>query len=335
MELNEVPGKSDSVATRSPIDPELRAILDFYPPPLGAVTPETLDAYREAIHARQPTLDEVTATGLVEAEIRNVPGPDGSAEIRILILRKAGGSPRPRPCLYHLHGGGMLAGDLLMRADSLAQSVLRLDVVGISVEYRLAPENPFPAALEDCYAALLWASKHAAELGIDLSRIVTQGASAGANLALATALLVRERGGPSISHQILQCPMLDDRTSVGREPAETEDNIWNHVSNATAWNFLLSGTAGGTTVPALAAPARATDLSGLPSTYIDVGQADTFRDEVLDFVARLAVAGGLVEFHLWPGAWHSFDYVAPYAALSQLSNDTRHAFLARAVGPTN
>ncbi len=321
---------------RRPLDPELAAILDFYPPLLRAtVTPGTIDTYREAIRDRQPTIAELTASGTVDAEIREVPGPDGGPGVRILILRKVGGSPRPRPCLFHIHGGGMIAGDMLMRADSLAQSVDELDVVGISVEYRLAPENPFPAALEDCYAALTWASKHAAELNIDLSRLITQGASAGANLAVATALLIRERGGPAISHQILQCPMLDDRTSIADPVGGTAELTWDDLSNATAWNSLLRGTAGGSDVPALAAPARMTDLSGLSHTYMDVGQADAFRDEVIEFAARLAASDVLVEFHLWPGAWHGFDYIAPYAALSQLSNDTRRAFLLRAIGPAN
>ena len=323
-------------ANHPPFEPELAAILDFYPPRLRAtVTPETIGVYREAIRNREPTLAELTASGAVEAEVRDVAGPDGSPDVRILILRKVGGSQRPRPCLFHIHGGGMIAGDSLMRADSLSQSVFELDVVGISVQYRLAPEHPFPAGLEDCYAALIWVSKHAAELNIDLGRIITQGASAGANLALATALLARDRGGPAISHQILQCPMLDDRTSIDRPVGETAELVWDHVSNATAWNSLLGGTAGGPGVSEFAAPARMTDLSGLSNTYIDVGQADTFRDEVIDFAARLAASDVLVEFHLWPGAWHGFDYIAPYAALSQLSNDTRRAFLSRAIGPAN
>ncbi|MEF2976213.1 alpha/beta hydrolase fold domain-containing protein [Subtercola sp. YIM 133946] len=335
MVQNEV-GNNEARPLAHPLDPELRAILDFYPPGLRAtVTPDTIGPYREAIHARQPTLAELTASGTVEAEIRSIPGAHGSPDIRILILRKVGGSRRPRPCLYNIHGGATIAGDVLMRADSLSQSVVELDLVGISVEYRLAPEHPFPAGLEDCYSALVWISKHAAELGIDLSRIITQGASAGGGLAAATALLARDRGGPAISNQILQCPMLDDRTSIGQELAETEDLPWGHVSNATGWSALLGGSAGGPSAPDYAVPARAVNLTGLPTTYIDVGQADIYRGEVIAFADRLASSGVLVEFHLWPGAWHGFDYVAPYAALSQLSNDTRHAFLARAVGLTS
>jgi acetyl esterase/lipase len=179
----------------------------------------------------------------------------------------------------------------------------------LSVEYRRAPEHPFPTPVEDAYAALRWLNDHATELGVDPDRIGVMGDSAGGGMAAALAILARERGGLKIARQILLMPMLDDRT---REPdPEIAANVlWSYDDSATAWPALLGDAAGGPDVPATSAPARLEDATGLPPAYIEVGQIDVFRDEDLAYAIKLSRAGVPVEFHLHPGAPHEFDSIA-------------------------
>jgi acetyl esterase/lipase len=209
---------------------------------------------------------------------------------------------------------------------------VELGAVVVSVEYRLAPEHPHPAPVEDCYAGLVWTAEHADELGIDPQRLLIYGGSAGGGLSAGTALLARDRGGPPLSHQILLCPMLDDRGITQSSQELDGEGVWDRNANLTGWTALLGADRGGPDVSPYAAPARATDLSGLPPTYLDVGTVETFRDETIEYAARLARAGVSVELHVWAGAFHGFEGFAPQAAVSQDSRAARRGYLRRALG---
>ena len=214
--------------------------------------------------------------------------------------------------MLYLHGGGMIFSleemgemyDLAVRRYVSASAVPML-----VVDYRVAPEHPHPTPVEDCYAALEWLAGQADTLGFDPSRLAVMGDSAGGGLAAGVSLLARDRGGPAVAQQLLIYPMLDDRPSAP-DPAMTSFLTWTYDDNLTGWGALLGQKAGGDDVSAYAAPARATDLAGLPPTYVDVGDLDIFRDEDIDYVRRLSDAGVPTEFHLHPGCPHAFEALA-------------------------
>jgi acetyl esterase/lipase len=181
---------------------------------------------------------------------------------------------------------------------------LDIDCVVVSMQYRLAPEDPYPAGVEDCYAALVWTVQHADELGIDATRIAVGGESAGGGLAAATALLARDRKGPELVFQALTYPMLDDRNNTPSARELHDIPSWSQQHNDSAWRAVLGMKAGSPDVEPYAAPARATDLSGLPPTLIQVGEIDVFRDEDITYATRLLQAGVPTELHVYPGAYH-------------------------------
>lgn len=181
----------------------------------------------------------------------------------------------------------------------------------VSVEYRLAPEAPHPGPVEDCYAGLVWTAANAAQLAIDPERIVIAGASAGGGLSAAVALMARDRNGPTPCGQLLIYPMLDDRNDTLSSMQMAGIGVWDRTSNDTGWTALLGDARGGPDVSPYAAPARAADLSGLPPTFVDVGSAETFRDEDIAYASRIWAAGGRAELHVWPGCFHGFDALAP------------------------
>ncbi|MEV0384251.1 alpha/beta hydrolase [Nonomuraea sp. NPDC050643] len=314
------------------LDPEIRATLETTPFPafdVANLTAEALDGHRAQINALlaggpQPDTDVVI-------ENRHVPGPDGEPDVRVRIYRPAG-EVVTRPGLYWIHGGGMIIGVPEMDDAMMIDYVERLGIVAVSVDYRLAPEHPHPAPVEDCYAGLVWTAKTAEELGIDPARLAVGGASAGGGLAAATVLLARDRGGPDVAFQLLVCPMLDDRNITPSSHEFAEAVVWDRAANLFGWNALLDGGAGGDDVPAYAAPARAADLSGLPPAFIDVGELEVFRDEDMDYALRLARSGVSTEFHLYPGAFHGFDGMVPDTALSRRAKEARVAALKRALG---
>ena len=230
--------------------------------------------------------------------------------VRLRIYRPVD-APGILPCLYWIHGGGMIMGSLEADDARLVEYALAAGCVVVSVDYRLAPEHPYPAGVEDCYAGLVWTAGHTGELGI--GAIAVGGASAGGGLAAATALVARDRGGPALAFQLLCYPMLDDRNETPSSFMEVP--CWGRRENTFAWTALLGPSPAD--VSPYAATARATDLSGLPAAFIDVGQADIFRDECLDYARRLAQAGVPTEFHLYPGACHGWDSLVPDAKLSR------------------
>ncbi|MGW2648856.1 alpha/beta hydrolase [Streptomyces sp. NPDC001393] len=315
-----------------PLDPELaEALARSGAAAREPITPENLAARRErdAATRPRPTVGELRADGRFEVEELRVPGPPGGPDVTLVSARLAG-ITGPLPLLYYLHGGGMITGN----AWSVLPRLLRewaapLELAIVSVEYRLAPEARYPAAVEDCYAGLVGVAGHAAELGIDAERVVVGGKSAGGGLAAALALLTRDRGGPVPIGQLLLSPMLDDRNDTVSSHQLAGVDTWDRTSNATAWQAVLGDRYGTANLPPYAAPARARDLSGLPPAYVEVGSAETLRDETVAYAQAIWRAGGRAELHVWPGACHGFDTFAPRAALSQDARAARTRWLRR------
>jgi acetyl esterase len=245
-----------------------------------------------------------------------VPGPEGAPDVRVRCYAPADHAA-PLPGLLYIHGGGFVVGSIDgedARAREIAASA---EAVVLSVEYRLAPENPFPAGLHDCYAVLTYLAKDAAELGVDPARIGVAGASAGGGLAAATALLARDRGGPELCMQYLGIPELDDRLETESMRAYTDTPVWNRPNAALSWEYYL----GGQPPTAYAAPARAADLTGLPPAYVDVCEFDPLRDEGISYAQRLVQAGVSAELHLYPGTFHGSSLIANAAVAQRMSRD--------------
>lgn len=320
-------------STPPPFDPELAATLAVVSERFPDVF--TLDAIIEMRREQAtagPSDEELSREGYFDVEERTVPGPSGAPDISLLICRPA--APQavgPRPVLYHTHGGGMTFGNNRVGLDPVLDWARELEAVVVSVEYRLAPEHPYPAPLEDSHTGFLWTAEHAKELGGDPERIVVVGASAGGGLTASLALFARDQGGPQPAGQILLCPMLDDRDTDSARQLEGQ-GVWDRRSNGIGWTALLGERRGAADVPAHAAPARATDLSGLPPAFIDVGSAETFRDEAVAYASAIWRSGGEAELHVWPGGFHGYDIMAPHAALSQDTRAARVRWLRRLLG---
>ncbi|WP_419928479.1 alpha/beta hydrolase [Candidatus Poriferisocius sp.] len=221
----------------------------------------------------------------------------------VVRVHREVGSEGALPCVYSIHGGGYIGGSYDMDDAIFDRWCPKYGIVGVSVEYRLAPETRYPGPLEDCYAGLKWTYDHAEDLGVDRDKIGITGASAGGGLCAALALLARDRGEVPLQFQILDSPMLDDRQIT---PSSQIENlvVWNRESNAFGWQCYLGDLYGSDDVPYTAAPARAEDLSGLPEAYVCVGGADGFRDEDITYAMRLYGAGVPTELHVYPGAPH-------------------------------
>jgi acetyl esterase/lipase len=318
-----------AAGTHPPIDPEAGAVLAAAGPEASEpVTLESIPALREQRKAFRLTDDDLRRGGAIEFEELTVPGPAGAPDISLLVCRPAG-LTAPAPGVYYVHGGGMIMGDNRSALVVMLDWIERAGVVVVSVEYRLAPEHPYPAGAEDCYAGLAWTGEHAAELGIDRDRLLIAGVSAGGGLSAAVALMARDRGGPALIGQMLGCPMLDDRNQTPSSYELDRQATWDRNSNLTAWGAVLGEARGSDGVSEYAAPARATDLSGLPPAYLDVGSVETFRDETIDYAARIWQAGGTAELHVWSGGYHGFELNAPDAAISVGARETRIAWLRR------
>ncbi|MEW2810462.1 alpha/beta hydrolase [Streptomyces massasporeus] len=317
-----------------PFDPELAAALELIRDMISpGLTLDEIAEVRQGPGIQMLAELDLTMGGTFEVEDRRVPGPEGEPDISLLICRPAAPETAgPRPVIYHVHGGGMVIGNNRVGVDVPLAWAQALDAVVVSVEYRLAPEHPHPAPVEDVYAGLSWTADHAAELGADPERIVIAGASAGGGLCAALALLTRDRKGPQPIGQVLMCPMLDDRNDSPSTYQMAGLGIWDRTSNETGWTALLGSRRGGPDVPAYAAPARAEDLTGLPPAFLDVGSAETFRDEVVAYASRIWQAGGVAELHVWPGGFHGFDGFAPQAAVSQAARAAHLTWLRRLLG---
>lgn len=317
---------------RPPFDPELEVVLDGVRQLIGEFNDDTLAKIRAVMADGAPGMPkpDLTVGGAVTVAERTVPGPEGQPDITLLVLSPSTGNG-PWPAIYHTHGGGMVIGDRSSGVELFLPYVTEIGAVVVSVEYRLAPEHPDPAPVEDCYAGLVWTAKHAAELNIDPGRILIAGASAGGGLAAGTALLARDRGFPRLTHQVLICPMIDDRLETPSSRMLDDEGVWDRNANLYGWTSLLGDRRGTDEVSIYAAPSRAADLSGLPHSYVDVGTVESFRDEAVAYAQRIAEAGGRVDLHMWGGGFHGSDLMVPHAALSRASNATRDEFIRRAL----
>lgn len=279
------------------LHPEIEPLRDLVPIP--DVDEAVLPVLREA-----PLVEPAELSDAVE-RTDHVVCDDPPVVVRVHrpVSIDEGSAEGPLPCLYSIHGGGYVLGSYDMDDAKFDRWCPEHGIVGVSVEYRLAPETPYPGPLHDCYAGLKWTYDHAAELGIDPHRIGITGVSAGGGLCAALALMARDRGEVPVRFQLLDCPMLDDRQQTGSSQL---DNllIWSRVSNAFGWRSYLGDLYGTDDVPGYAAPARAEDLSGLPEAYVCVGGADGFRDEDVAYAMRLYGAGVPTELHVYPGAPH-------------------------------
>lgn len=293
------------------LDPELKPVIDAFP--LLTLTPEVLPAMRGVLGAQPELSDRVERT---EHRVGDVP----------VRVHRPVGVDGPLPCIVSIHGGGYVLGSYDMDDATFDQWCPSLGVVGISVEYRLAPETPYPGPLEDCYAALKWAYDEADALGIDRARIGIRGVSAGGGLTAGLGLLARDRGEVPVAFQLLDCPMLDDRQltpSIQRDALP----VWSRESNTFGWKSYLGDLYGSDDVPYTAAPARCEDLSGLPPSFVSVGTVDGFHDEDVTYALRLNQAGVPTELHVYPGASHAYQ-AAVDSRIARQSRRDQHEWLA-------
>jgi acetyl esterase/lipase len=312
------------------LDPELRVVLERFPTE-GAVDLNNIPAARAKMKKLFTTL-QVTLPAVegVTSQDQSVPGPQGDPDVRVRIYQP-NDRPSILPALLWIHGGGYVMGDIEQDDRLMKQLVKRVGFVAVSVDYRLPPEHPFPAPVEDCYAGLRWLFAHAGDLGVDPSRIAIGGASAGGGLAAGLALLARDRREVQVAFQLLIYPMIDDRNVTPASYAITDPRVWHRESNRLGWKAYLGREGGGNDVSPYAAAARATDLTNLPPAYIPVGTLDLFIDENIEYAQRLIQAGVPTELHVYPGAFHGFDAFAPSAAVSKQFKAEREHALKRAL----
>ncbi|MFJ2609976.1 alpha/beta hydrolase [Streptomyces sp. NPDC091279] len=250
----------------------------------------------------------------VEVTDLEVPGPPDNPLVRVRVYRPAD-VPDDLPAILNIHGGGFVIGRIEVDEATCLDLARRVGAVVVSVGYRLAPENPYPAGVEDCYAALTWLAAHAGELRVDAGRIAVHGISAGGGLAAAVALLARDRSGPQLAFQYLDLPELDDRRDSLSMARFTDTPGWNTPNAEISWRHYLGERAGGDDVPVYAAPGRAKDLSGLPPAYVTALEFDPCRDEAVAYAENLFAAGIPVETHVFSGAYH-LAYLMPTAKVS-------------------
>ncbi|WEK62487.1 MAG: alpha/beta hydrolase [Candidatus Microbacterium colombiense] len=315
--------------TPVPFDPEVQAVLDeIAKNPQPALTRETLP--REGVDRMFPDAGTVIAGRDIDAEDRLIPGPAGAPDIEITVFRPRGTADRALPAFVNIHGGGMIVGHRSWETARVVDIVDEHRVIAVNVEYRLAPEDPFPAGVEDCYAAFVWVHAHAAELGIDPERIIVGGGSAGGGLTAAVALMARDRQGPRMAGQLLLCPMIDNTNTTVASRQYDGIGTWQRDMNLLAWSCVLGDDlAFSADAPAYAAPTRAADVSGLPPAYIEVGEAEAFRDEDTEYALSLWATGGQAELHVWGGGAHGFDMYMPEAEITRAALAARSSWLRR------
>ena len=288
------------MSTKHLIDPELLPLLELAP---------GIDMTLERVAVRREEFNQMNVLGDADAaevdrkEV-HVPGLDGDPPVRCLVYTPKGRAT-PSPVYLHLHGGGYMVGTPEMMDDSNIRVAADLDIVVVSVDYRLAPEHPIPAPLNDAYAALKWVHENEDALSIDPTRVAIGGESAGGGLAAALALKARDEGDYPICFQLLVYPMIDDRTGTPDLPGDpvTGEFVWTRHNNQFGWNCYLGDAARA----APQVPARADNLKGLPKTWIATAALDLFREENVAYAQRLMADGVATDLTIYAGACHGFQ----------------------------
>ncbi|MBS0473624.1 MAG: alpha/beta hydrolase [Proteobacteria bacterium] len=303
------------MTTRHLVDPEILPLLDFMPD--ISLSRDLLPQIRKDTDARFAFLGETP----LQPEVKVIAGPDGPLDV--YLFDPAPGT-KDRPALLHIHGGGMVIGSArsMQHGPSGVASALGIPVA--SIDYRLAPEHPFPLPQRDCLAGLNWLFDTAPALGIDPQRIGIIGESAGGGLAAAVAQMARDLGGPKLAAQFLTYPMLDHRTGGADCPHDnpvTGEFVWTRDLNHFGWSALQGDYALDDDRIGWFSPSRAASLAGLPPAWIATGSLDLFFDEDIDYARRLVAAGVPVELHSYPGAIHGFNAIADSALARAFNRD--------------
>lgn len=295
-------------------------------------TPEKVAATRASVDSlRDLWKDSIDRSGAV-TEMHDLPGAPGGPGLKLRVHRPVKPAEKGAlPCLFHVHGGGMVSGSVLNDDAVLLPRVRALGAIATSITYRFGPEHQSPAGAIDCCAGLQWLHDHASELGIDPARIALGGTSGGGGIAATTAVMNRDRGGPPLVLQQLICPMLDDRNdSVSARGSWVN---WTREINIEAWRAVLGDRYGTDRVTGHDSVLREKNLTGLPPAYIDVGGMEVFRDECVEYAARLLRAGVQTELHVIPGGFHGFHLFAPQSRAAKLVLAAQNDALRRAWWP--
>lgn len=309
----------------SRLDPELAPVVAQIP----ILDLRDLDGARAALAAMYAQINTAAPDAAVTRTDHDAPGATGDPDVHLRIFRPAASAGQVLPCLYWIQGGGyvLTAPDM---DDQWCEEIAHTHhCVVVSVDWRRAPETPFPGPAEDCYAGLAWTVRNAADLQVDPTRIVIGGHSSGGGSTAGLALLVRDRGEFTVAHQLLIYPMLDDTDSTPSSHLVTDPQVWNRTSNEIGWRSYLGDTYGTDRVSPYAAPTRMDDLAGLAPATVLTGELDLFVDEDVTYAQRLMHAGVPTELHVYPGAHHGFDRQVPTAAVSRRFYADRDAVLHR------
>ena len=296
-------------------DPELAPFVPALA--LSEGSPDFSDpaAVRRRMVEMMATLNAEIDTSALEIDDRVIPG-----DVPVRVYRPRAGVGL-RPGIVYIHGGGFAVGSVETEHAGAAGLASGVGAVVVSVDYRLAPEHPFPAPLDDCYAALEWVHEAAAELDVDVERIAVYGGSAGGGLAAGLALLARDRGGPKLCFQFLGIPELDDRLETPSMQQFVDTPMWNRPSAVNSWRHYLGDMTGD--VSPYAAPARATDLTNLPPAFVSTMEFDPLRDEGIIYALRMLQAGVPVELHQYPGTFHGSSLVTTAAVTRRQVAESR------------
>lgn len=310
------------MTTRSLVDPEIAPLLDMLPP--LDLSDEAILGVREMLSMPRPDLPQCP----LEPQVRVAPGLDGAPEVPVLVFDPPGRTSEA--AIYHIHGGGMVVGQASGSNLSNAALALTLGVLVVSVEYRLSPENAFPAPQLDCLAGYDWLLANAAELGVNPSAIAIFGESAGGGLTASLALMARDLDRQAPCAQLLTYPMLDYRTGSEEYPAlpNTGEFVWTSAHNRYGWGALKGSYGADDERIGWFSPAHAANLAGLPPTWMAVGALDLFLAEDLDYAKRLVGAGVPVEAHVYPGCIHGFNMVPGARMADAYSRDLAAALRA-------
>ncbi|GFF29285.1 carboxylesterase NlhH [Aspergillus udagawae] len=307
---------------RSPINSDLANVT---PPLLDVSTPGKMKSYRQSL---EPVFTvENTIRGkedVISYKELDIPGPAGPMRATIFRPKRQTRPVEETPGILHIHGGGLATGNRFL-GFTMLDWIESLGAVCLTAEYRLAPEHHQPAPLEDSYAALQWMSDHAAELGFNPRKLVVCGGSAGGNLAAGVTLLARDRSGPQIRGQVLMYPWVDDGMEYVSMRQYADIAPLREVDVAVIANYAFGE--GREYADMYTAPMRAKNFAGLPPTFIDVGEADVFRDQDIAYASALWKDGVSTELHVWPGSWHGFDVFVPDAPISRRARAARLEWL--------